>query len=128
MATYVDIQKTTSMNIEEIREYCLSLPAVTEDFPFDDVNLVMRVCGKIFACLPLDNPDTVVLKCDADRAAALRESHSCITGAWHWNKKYWNQMPASQIETPLMRELIDHAYAEVVRKLPKKLRSTIVAG
>ena len=28
------------MNIEELREYCLSLKGVTEDFPFDEETLV----------------------------------------------------------------------------------------
>ena len=42
------------MNIETIREYCLSLPLVTEDFPFDETTLVFRVLGKIFACLDLE--------------------------------------------------------------------------
>ena len=32
-----------SMNIEEAREYCLSLKNVTECFPFDDVSLVFKV-------------------------------------------------------------------------------------
>lgn len=30
------------MNIEEAREYCLSLRNVTESFPFDDVSLVLK--------------------------------------------------------------------------------------
>ena len=40
------------MNIESVREYCLSLPLVTEDFPFDEQTLVFRILGKIFACGP----------------------------------------------------------------------------
>lgn len=41
-----------SMNIEEAREYCLSLKNVTECFPFDDVSLVFKVEGKMFcSCL-----------------------------------------------------------------------------
>ena len=40
------------MNIEEAREYCLSLKNVTECFPFDDVSLVFKVENKMFAlCL-----------------------------------------------------------------------------
>ena len=42
------------MNIEEAREYCLSLKNVTECFPFDDVSLVFKVEGKMFLLLPLD--------------------------------------------------------------------------
>ena len=63
------------MNIESIREYCLSLPLVTEDFPFDETTLVFRVLGKIFACLDLEHPDRVTMKCHSDYALELRENH-----------------------------------------------------
>lgn len=36
------------MNIESIREYCLSLPLATEAFPFDERTLVFRILGKIY--------------------------------------------------------------------------------
>ena len=39
------------MNIEEVREYCLSLPQATEDFPFDETTLVFRIEQKIFAMI-----------------------------------------------------------------------------
>ena len=42
------------MNVEEIREYCLSLPLATEDFPFDESILAFRVLGKVFAMIDLD--------------------------------------------------------------------------
>ncbi len=38
------------MNIEEIREYCLSKPAVTEGFPFNDTALVFKVMEKCLPC------------------------------------------------------------------------------
>ena len=51
------------MNIEDVRLECVSChPAVEETFPFDDTNLVMKIGGKMFALLPLDNPDTISLK------------------------------------------------------------------
>lgn len=78
------------MNIESIRDYCLSLPFVTEDFPFDETTLVFRIMGKIFAMTDLENIDWFVLKCDPERALDLRDKYSEITGAWHMNKKYWN--------------------------------------
>ena len=31
------------MNIEELRNYCLSLKGVTEEFPFDETTLVFKV-------------------------------------------------------------------------------------
>ena len=80
------------MNIESIREYCLSLPLATEAFPFDERTLAFRIFDKIFACVDLERPEWVTMKCNADYAVELREEHSEIEGAWHWNKKYWNQV------------------------------------
>jgi hypothetical protein len=42
-----------NMNIEEIREYCLAKPGLTEGFPFNDTALVFKVMGKMFALLDL---------------------------------------------------------------------------
>lgn len=39
------------MNIEQIREYTLSLPGVTEDQAFGEDILNFRLEGKIFVCL-----------------------------------------------------------------------------
>lgn len=111
------------MNIESIREYCLSLPLVTEDFPFDETTLVFRVLNKIFACLDLERPEWVTMKCNPDYALQLREEHSEIEGAWHWNKKYWNQVRLDgMLEDDFIQGLVRHSYSEVVKKLKKQER------
>ena len=111
------------MNIEEFREYCLSLPNVTEDMPFDENVLVFRLHGKIFACVAMDNPDLATMKCDPEKAIELREQYSSIEGAFHWNKKFWNQVWFNQdVDDKLIRSLVDHAYNEVYKKLPKRLK------
>ena len=43
--------KRLPMNIEEVRDFTLSLYGVTEDQPFGDDNITFRVEGKIFLCL-----------------------------------------------------------------------------
>lgn len=112
------------MNVESLREYCLSLPLATEDFPFDEITLVFRVVGKIFAMLDLERPDVVSLKCNPDYALQLREEHPEISGAWHMNKKYWNQVNLSgHLEDELVQGLVRHSYAEVVKKLTRKERA-----
>ncbi|MCM1107654.1 MAG: MmcQ/YjbR family DNA-binding protein [Clostridium sp.] len=118
------------MDIESVRTYCLAKPFVTEDFPFDEVHLVFRLKNKIFACVNLNHPDMLTLKCDADYAVELRDRYDCITGAFHWNKKYWNQLPIGSDELPdsLIRSLIEHAYDEIVKKLPRKQREELLAG
>ena len=112
------------MNVESLREYCLSLPLATEDFPFDETTLVFRVVGKIFAMLDLERPDVVSLKCNSDYALQLREEHPEISGAWHMNKKYWNQVNLSgHLEDEFVQGLVRHSYAEVVKKLTRKERA-----
>ena len=112
------------MNVESLREYCLSLPLATEDFPFDETTLMFRVVGKIFAMLDLERPDVVSLKCNPDYALQLREEHPEISGAWHMNKKYWNQVNLSgHLEDELVQGLVRHSYAEVVKKLTRKERA-----
>ena len=109
------------MDIEEFREYCLSLPCTTEDFPFDETVLVFRVKNKIFARIALDNPELGVVKCDPDYAVELRDHYTAIEPAYHWNKQYWNQIWFNRdVTDELLCKLINHSFAEVVKKLPKK--------
>jgi predicted DNA-binding protein (MmcQ/YjbR family) len=113
------------MDIESIRDYCLRKRAATEEFPFDDTTLVFKVAGKMFACMPLERPDMLTLKCDADYAVDLREQYSAIEPAWHFNKKYWNQHRISELDDSFVMHLIDHSYDEVIKKLPRKTREEI---
>ena len=109
------------MDIESIREYCLSLPKVTEDFPFDDTTLVFRIGGKIFAMMDLEDASKLTLKSDPNQALTLRDKYSEISGAWHMNKKYWNQLNLyGQLSDTLVKQLIRHSYSEVVKKVPKR--------
>ena len=110
------------MDIESIREYCLGKPWATEEFPFDETTLVFKVAGKMFACLPLERSEWLMLKCDADYAIELRDRYEAIAPAWHFNKKYWNQLDISALDDGLFRSLVDHSYNEVLKKLPKKIR------
>ena len=110
------------MDIEDIREYCLSLPQTAEYFPFDETTLAFKVANKIFAMIALENTEWFVLKCQPDYALDLREKHLDIKGAWHMNKKYWNQLNLmGSLPDSLVRQLIRHSYNEVVKKLPKKI-------
>ena len=112
------------MNIEEARDYCLSLPLVTEDFPFDETTLVFRIGGKIFAMMDLENTEWFVLKCFPEYALELRERYPEIAPAWHMNKKHWNQLNLfGSLPDKLVQLLIRHSYNEVVKKMPRKLKT-----
>ena len=60
------------MNVETIREYCLSKRGVTESFPFDDVSLVIKVMNKMFALIDLEEANHIALKCDPEKAIELK--------------------------------------------------------
>ena len=61
------------MNIEEICEYCITKPGVTEGFPFNDTVLVFKVAGKMFALLDLSEDSRgISLKCDPELARSLQ--------------------------------------------------------
>ncbi len=79
------------MNIEELRDFALSLPGVTEGFPFGEGTLVFKVRNKIFLLASLDVvPLRFNVKCDPENAIILREKYTCILPGYHMNKKHWN--------------------------------------
>ena len=114
------------MDILEVHEYCLSLPFATEDMPFGDDVVTLRVGGKIFAMLNLVDTTRVSLKCDPDYAEKLREHYEAIRPAWHMNKRHWNDVGlAAAVPSPLLRSLIRHSYNCVARGLPRAIRDTV---
>lgn len=111
------------MNVEELRAYCLDKPHVSEGFPFDDVTLVFKVHGKMFALCGLKEASYVNLKCDPERALQLREKHAEITPGYHMNKRLWNSVSIiGFLSDDLLKELIDHSYQLIWESLPKKVR------
>ena len=105
------------MNIETLREYCLTKKGVTESFPFGDYTLVFKAGGKIFALVNLDGDLSINLKCDPVRAIDLRERYSSVTPGYHMNKKHWNTVLLNGSVPD--REIfiwIDHSYELVSGK------------
>lgn len=114
------------MNIESVREYCLSLPHATEDFPFDETTLAFRIGGRIFAMIDLERTEWFVLKCNPDMAIELREKYAEIAPAWHMNKRHWNQLNLyGYLSDQLICSLINHSYELVKQKLPKAIRLSL---
>jgi predicted DNA-binding protein (MmcQ/YjbR family) len=106
------------MNIEEVREYCISLPDVTESFPFNDTALVFKAAGRIYAILDLSEDERgISLKCDPELAIELREQHPEITPAWHLNKKHWNGVNLKgNLREKQLKEWIRHSHSLIVNK------------
>jgi predicted DNA-binding protein (MmcQ/YjbR family) len=115
------------MDAEQFRSYCMAKPGTSEDFPFGEENLCLRVGGKIFAIADLvDQPFRVNLKCDPDRAIELREQYEDIIPGYHMNKKHWNTVYfEGSIPVSVLRELIDHSYQLILDSLKKSDRAAL---
>ncbi len=114
------------MNIEEYRNYCLAKKGVTEEFPFNEIALVFKVMGKMFALIDVEKFDSISLKCNPERGVTLREEYAGINYAYHFNKKHWIGMATDgSVPKKLMYELINHSYELVVSKLPKKIKQEL---
>jgi predicted DNA-binding protein (MmcQ/YjbR family) len=115
------------MDLETLREYCLSKPAAIESTPFGEDVLVFKVGGKIFALASLDEvPATANLKCDPDLALELRDRYEQVRPGYHMNKKHWNTVELdSGIPDTELRKMIDHSYELVAKTLPKARRAEL---
>ncbi|MBL7747959.1 MAG: MmcQ/YjbR family DNA-binding protein [Chitinophagaceae bacterium] len=112
------------MNIETLREYCLSKTGAEETLPFGPDTLVYKVAGKAFLLTGFDSqPLRFNVKCDPDKAIELREEFSCVLPGYHMNKKHWNTIVVDgSVSSRQLKEWIDHSYDLVTAGLPKKKR------
>jgi len=112
------------MNIESLREHCLSKAGVEESLPFGPDTLVYKVNGKIFLITGLDEEQlSFNVKCDPGLAIELREQYSCVLPGYHMNKKHWNTVVVDgSVSSKQLKEWIDHSY-DLVNKAHKKRRN-----
>lgn len=113
------------MNIEELRDYCLSVKGAWEGTPFGETVLVFKVMEKMFAYIDLEPKDGIFkvnMKCAPERSADLRERYEGVTRGIHAaNSLLWNSVSlAADVPDSLIRELISHSVDEVIKKLPRK--------
>jgi predicted DNA-binding protein (MmcQ/YjbR family) len=114
------------MDIEKLREFCLSKPEVTESFPFDEETLVFKVSEKIFALANLEGELSINLKCNPELVIELRERYPAVQPGYHMNKTHWNTVIIDgSVPDKLLKEWIDHSYWLIVSQLPKVIRLKI---
>lgn len=105
------------MDIESLREYCISKKGATESFPFGDDTLVFKINGKIFALVNLDGDLSINLKCDPALAIDLRERHSSVIPGYHMNKTHWNTVLIDgSVPDKEVFSWIDHSYGLIIGK------------
>jgi len=114
------------MDIEQVREYALSLnPKVTEEL-FAEEWVSWRIAGKWFMLMQLDAPEPrVAVKLRPDEALSFRERYDGIRPAYHMNKIHWSDLYLELLDDELVQKLVSDSYHLVVSRLPKRLQSEI---
>ena len=115
------------MNIEEFREFCLSLGEVEEKLPFAKMHggesvLVFYVCCHTFCYCDIDDFTAVNLKCQPERIAELRESADGFCDPDHMSPKHWIGVQVQVVPPALLTELVRNSYEIVREKYSKKKR------
>lgn len=112
------------MNIEEYRDFCLSLKGCEESTPFGPDVLVFKVGGKMFSLCDLKSFERINLKCDPDRALELREKFPEVSPGYHMNKTHWNSVdPRGNLSNKQIRDWTIDSYRLIVLSLPVKMHS-----
>ena len=114
------------MNIEDYREFCLSLGAdVEEKLPFTAFKyasgvLVFYVHGHMFSFFDCDNFSVITLKCQPDHIEELKEQHNCIVKPFNMSPKYWVGIDVNTAPDILLQELTRNSYEIVKAKYRRK--------
>ena len=104
------------MNIEELRNYCLSLsPEVVEKFPFQQFKaardvLAFYIGGHIFCYFDINDLSHVTVKCRKEDVPELLEQHDCIDRPYNGNAKYWVGIDATRAEATLVKRLVAESF------------------
>jgi predicted DNA-binding protein (MmcQ/YjbR family) len=115
------------MNLDKIRSYCLSLPFVSEGFPFNQTTLVFKVGGKMFLLVDIYRGEQVTIKSSPSEVEALTERCDWITRGFHMNKTHWITLDLSSLHASqsLAKNLMLASYNLVYQGLSKKVRQEL---
>jgi len=107
------------MTRQELIEYCLTLPASYEDYPFDHAADPMawtvmrhRTNKKTYAYIYERNDTLFInLKCDPFEADFLRQAFEAVTPGYHMNKTHWNTVIlGSDVSDDELKTMIGKSY------------------
>ncbi|MGL4767536.1 MAG: MmcQ/YjbR family DNA-binding protein [Formosimonas sp.] len=117
------------MTLDDWRTFLLSLPASVEEMPFGPDVLVYKVAGKMFALLAWqDEPLSMNLKCEPNRAVSLREMYPAVTAGYHMNKTHWNTVLLDgSIDDAQLKAWVVDSYDLIFNALPKRVQSEMRA-
>jgi predicted DNA-binding protein (MmcQ/YjbR family) len=114
------------MDLDWIRQYCLSFPSATENVQWGD-DLVFKVGGKMFAVTGLDSvTHGLSLKCTHHDFAELTEKPG-IKPARYLARAQWISLESVNV-LPLqeVKRLLQQSYELVLARMSKKQREVLM--
>jgi len=114
------------MDIEAIRQHCLSLPHATEQIQWG-ADLVFKVGGKIFTSVVLDDRQLgrLSFKSTPEGFAELIEREGIEPAAYVARYHWVTVLPPHALRDGEIRALLRASYDLVLAGLPKKLRQAL---
>ena len=109
------------MDVESVREYCLSFPHATENVQWG-ADLVFKIAGKMFAVISLEDASDHCLsfKCTPEKFAELTE-RSGIVPAPYVARYHWVALETfTALSDRELKSLLRNSYDLVFIGLPKK--------
>ncbi|MBA3914251.1 MAG: MmcQ/YjbR family DNA-binding protein [Acidobacteriales bacterium] len=109
------------MNIEAIREFCLSLPGATEQLQWEE-SLLFKVNGKMFVILNLNvaRERRLSFRCSPDTYAELIEREGINPARYNLWKYNWVSLDGlNVIPAPELKELMRESHAIITEKSSK---------
>jgi len=115
------------MDIDSIRNYCLSLPHATEDIQWGN-DLLFRISGKIFAGMSLDPPHSLSFKCTPEKFDELIEFEGVIPAPYTARNKWVMLEHLDALNDSEIKGLIKNSYEMIFSKLTKKVQAQLGAA
>ncbi|HEX4077237.1 MAG TPA: MmcQ/YjbR family DNA-binding protein [Candidatus Acidoferrales bacterium] len=116
------------MDIDWVREHCLSLPHTTEKVQWED-NLVFKVGEKMYAVVGLEPREHwISFKCSAEEFAALTERPGIIPAPYLARAQWVALETEDALSRDEMRRLLAEAHSLIFAKLPKSVQKKLSAA
>ena len=116
------------MNIEWVRQHCLSLPYTTEQIQWGN-DLLFKVGGRMFAGMPLEPARIwLSLKADPEEFAELVENQGVIPAPYMARAKWIALEDERALPRNEVLRLVTKSYEMVFAKLSKKLQAELATG
>jgi predicted DNA-binding protein (MmcQ/YjbR family) len=113
------------MNVDALREVCLSFPGATEQIQWGSV-LLFKVGGKMFALTPLEPaPVCLSFKASPETFAELTERPNIIPAPYLARAQWVALETRDALSAQELARLLRESYEMVFAKLPRKIREAV---